>query len=209
MDLSLTNIFFFYQHITYRKAVDICCVALTDLSRRMPHRGKLQYGSWKRITHVLELHPSMPWIWLDKSRFSSCKFALECKSKAMLNSCDETQLSATIVYMCLFCCISLLWTNFSTDKKCFINLWQVLNAVPQCVLFFGKITDLLITDWQLPDINKTITNYILLSILSAYGVRIVRYIILSIGGSRLFPCISVSCRVIPIDTHWFVYSRKK
>ena len=29
-------------------------------------------------------------------------------------------------------------------------------------------------------------------------------VILSIGGSRLFPCISVSCRVIPMDTHWFV-----
>ena len=33
-------------------------------------------------------------------------------------------------------------------------------------------------------------------------------VILSIGGSRLFPCISLSCRVIPMDTHWFVYSRK-
>ena len=30
-----------------------------------------------------------------------------------------------------------------------------------------------------------------------------------IGGSRLFPCISVLCRIIPMDTHWFVYSRKK
>ena len=32
-------------------------------------------------------------------------------------------------------------------------------------------------------------------------------VILSIGGSRLFPCISLSCRVMPMDTHWFVQSR--
>ena len=29
-----------------------------------------------------------------------------------------------------------------------------------------------------------------------------------IGGSWLFPCISVLCRIIPMDTHWFVYSWK-
>jgi len=57
-------------------------------------------------------------------------------------------------------------------------------------------------DWQLPDIGKTITNNILLYV-SAYSV------ILSISGSRLFPCISVKCRVIPMDMHWFVYSQKK
>ena len=51
--------------------------------------------------------------------------------------------------------------------------------------------------------GKTITNNSLLSSISAYAVRI----ILSIGGSRLFSCISVSCRVIHMDTHWFVYSR--
>ena len=41
-------------------------------------------------------------------------------------------------------------------------------------------------DWQLPDIDKTITNNILPGSLSAYAVRIGKYI-LSIGGSRLFP----------------------
>ena len=61
-------------------------------------------------------------------------------------------------------------------------------------------------DWQLPDIVKTITNNILPSSLRAYVSG--DTVILLIGGSRLFPCISVSCRVIPMDTHWFVYSRK-
>ena len=51
-------------------------------------------------------------------------------------------------------------------------------------------------DWQLHNIGKTITNNILPSSLT--GVTV----ILSIGGSRLFPCISVSCHVIPMDTHW-------
>ena len=59
-------------------------------------------------------------------------------------------------------------------------------------------------DWQLPDIGKTIMNNILPGSLSAYTVRIGRYVILSIGVSRLFPCISVLCCVIPMDTHWFV-----
>ena len=34
-------------------------------------------------------------------------------------------------------------------------------------------------------------------------------VILSISGSRLFLCVTVSCSVIPMDTHWFVYSRTK
>ena len=54
-------------------------------------------------------------------------------------------------------------------------------------------------DWQLPDIDKTITNNILPSSLSAYVSG--NTVILSIGGSRLFPCFSVSCRVIPIMNH--------
>ena len=33
-------------------------------------------------------------------------------------------------------------------------------------------------------------------------------VILSIGGSRLFPCNPVSCHVIPMDKHWFVYIQK-
>ena len=32
-------------------------------------------------------------------------------------------------------------------------------------------------------------------------------VILLIGGSRLFPCISVSCRVIPMDTHWYIVGK--
>jgi len=64
-------------------------------------------------------------------------------------------------------------------------------------------------DWQLPDIGKTITNNILPSSIGAYTYHTGDTIILSIGGSRLFPCISVSCSVILMDTHWFVYSRKK
>ena len=63
-------------------------------------------------------------------------------------------------------------------------------------------------DCQLPNIDKTITNNISPSSISAYAVRIGDTVILSIVGIRLFPCISVSCRVIPMDTHWFVYSRK-
>jgi len=59
-------------------------------------------------------------------------------------------------------------------------------------------------DRQLHGIVKTITNNILPSILSGYR----EIVILLIDGSRLFPCISVLCRVIPMDTHWFVYSRK-
>jgi len=59
--------------------------------------------------------------------------------------------------------------------------------------------------WQLLDIGKTITNNVLPSSLGAYAVRTGRY---SHSVDRLFPCISVSCRVIPMDTHWFVYSRK-
>jgi len=64
-------------------------------------------------------------------------------------------------------------------------------------------------DWQLPDISTMITNNILPSSLNAYPVHIGDTVILLIGGSRLFPCISVLCRIIPMDTHWFVYSRKK
>ena len=60
-------------------------------------------------------------------------------------------------------------------------------------------------DWQLPDIGKTITN----NILPARTQYLLGdTVILSVGGSRLFPCISVSCRVIPMDTHWSVYSQK-
>jgi len=60
-------------------------------------------------------------------------------------------------------------------------------------------------DWQLPDFGKTITNNNLPSSLSAYAVLIGRY---SHSVDRLFPWISVSCLVIPMDTHWLVYSRK-
>ena len=63
-------------------------------------------------------------------------------------------------------------------------------------------------DWQLPDIGKTITNNILPSSLSAYVYVSGVTVILSIGSSRLNLCISVSCCVIPMDTHWFVCSRK-
>ena len=66
-----------------------------------------------------------------------------------------------------------------------------------------KKPDLYTMDWQLPDIGKTITNIILPSSLSAYAVRIGRY---SYSVDRrlswLLPCISVSCRVIPMNTHW-------
>ena len=61
-------------------------------------------------------------------------------------------------------------------------------------------------DWQLPYIGQTITNNILPSSLSQYVSG--GTVTLSIGGSRLFPCIFVSCRVIPMDTHWFVYRQK-
>jgi len=59
-------------------------------------------------------------------------------------------------------------------------------------------------DWQLPDIGKMIMNNILPSNLSAYTVILLNSdFILSIGSSRLlFPYLA-----IPIDTHWFVYSR--
>jgi len=65
-------------------------------------------------------------------------------------------------------------------------------------------------DWQLAFIGKMITNNILPRSLSAYAVHIGRY---SHSVDRwllspLFPCISVSCRVIPMDTYCFVYSRK-
>ena len=75
-----------------------------------------------------------------------------------------------------------------------------------CLELINTTTDLSTMDWQLPDIGKTITNNILPSSLSAYvsGDTVIQLI----GGSRLFPCISVSCRVIPMDTDWSVYSRK-
>ena len=44
------------------------------------------------------------------------------------------------------------------------------------VLQLFMITDLQTMDWQLPDIGKTITNNILPNRLSAYVVRIGRYI---------------------------------
>ena len=52
------------------------------------------------------------------------------------------------------------------------------------------------SDWQLPDNGKTIR------------IKFYPAVILSIGGSQLIQCISVLCRVIPMDTPWFVYSRK-
>ena len=51
-------------------------------------------------------------------------------------------------------------------------------------------------------------NNILPSSLSAYTVS-GDTVILLISGSRLFLCISVLCRVIPKDTHWFVYIVRK
>jgi len=60
-------------------------------------------------------------------------------------------------------------------------------------------------DWQLPDIGKTITFYPAALVHTQYMKG--DTVILSIGSSRLFTYISVSCRVIPIDTHWFVYSQ--
>ena len=61
-------------------------------------------------------------------------------------------------------------------------------------------------DWQLSDIVKTITNNILPSSLTACVVRIGWY---SHSVDRqLFLCISVSCRVIPMDRHGFGYSWK-
>jgi len=49
-------------------------------------------------------------------------------------------------------------------------------------------------DLQLPDIGKTITNNILPSSLSVTQYVSGDTVILSIGDSRLFPCISVSRR---------------
>ena len=64
-------------------------------------------------------------------------------------------------------------------------------------------------DWQLPDIGKTITNNIFPATLARTQyisrdtvILSIGNFILLIGGSRLFPY-----RVIPIDTHWYVYSR--
>ena len=61
-------------------------------------------------------------------------------------------------------------------------------------------------DWQLKDIGKTITNNIYPAALPRTQYVSGYTVILSISGSRLFPYISVSCRVIPMDTHWFVYT---
>ena len=63
--------------------------------------------------------------------------------------------------------------------------------------------------WQLHDIGKTMTNDIYPAALAGTQYVSGDTVTLSIGVSRLFPCISVSCRVIPMDTHWFVYSRKQ
>jgi len=91
-------------------------------------------------------------------------------------------------------CLTIADRKTIIDVEVDITLFRVGTGNTNtctCTLNHGSIT----MDWQLPDIGKTITNTILPS----------SPVILSIGGSRLFPCISVSCRVIPMDTHWFVY----
>ena len=63
-------------------------------------------------------------------------------------------------------------------------------------------------DWQLPDIGKTTIIFYPAALARTQYVA-EDTVIMSIGGSRLVPCISASCRVIPMDMHRFVYSRKK